>query len=45
MISTGRYQFYSWWLTTFPGLAILMVVLGYNFLGEGVRDSFDPRMT
>ena len=45
MISTGRYQFYSWWLTTFPGLAILMVVLGYNFLGEGVRDSFDPRAT
>jgi peptide/nickel transport system permease protein len=45
MISSGRYQFYSWWLTTFPGLAILSVVLGYNFLGEGVRDSFDPRMT
>lgn len=45
MISSGRYQFYSWWLTTFPGLAILTVVLGYNFLGEGVRDSFDPRMT
>ena len=45
MVSSGRYQFYSWWLTTFPGLAILTVVLGYNFLGEGVRDSFDPRMT
>jgi peptide/nickel transport system permease protein len=45
MISAGRYQFYSWWLTSFPGLAILTVVLGYNFLGEGVRDSFDPRMT
>lgn len=44
MISTGRYQFYSWWLTTFPGLAILLVVLGYNFFGEGVRDAFDPRM-
>lgn len=44
MISAGRYQFYSWWLTTFPGLAILTVVLGYNFFGEGVRDSFDPRM-
>jgi len=44
MISTGRYQFYSWWLTTFPGLAILSVVLGYNFFGEGVRDAFDPRM-
>lgn len=45
MISSGRYQFYSWWLTTFPGIAILMVVLGYNFLGEGVRDAFDPHMT
>ena len=44
MISSGRYQFYNWWLTTFPGLAILMVVLGYNFFGEGVRDAFDPRM-
>jgi peptide/nickel transport system permease protein len=45
MISLGRYQFYYWWLTTFPGLAILSVVLGYNFFGEGVRDAFDPRMT
>jgi len=44
MISSGRYQFYNWWMTTFPGLAILSVVLGYNFFGEGVRDSFDPRM-
>lgn len=43
MISLGRYKFYSWWLTTFPGLAILMVVLGYNFFGEGVREAFDPR--
>jgi peptide/nickel transport system permease protein len=45
MISLGRYKFYSWWLTTFAGLAILTVVLGYNFFGEGVRDAFDPRMT
>ena len=43
MISLGRYKFYDWWLTTFPGLAILTVVLGYNFFGEGVRDTFDPR--
>jgi peptide/nickel transport system permease protein len=43
MISLGRYKFYNWWLTTYPGLAILTVVLGYNFFGEGVRDSFDPR--
>ncbi len=45
MISLGRYKFYSWWLTTFAGLSILTVVLGYNFFGEGVRDAFDPRMT
>ena len=45
MISSGRYHFYNWWLTTFPGLATLMVVLGYNFFGEGVRDAFDPRMS
>jgi peptide/nickel transport system permease protein len=45
MISVGRYKFYNWWLTTFPGLAILSVVLGFNFFGDGVRDAFDPRMT
>ncbi|HEY3310042.1 MAG TPA: nickel transporter permease [Anaerolineales bacterium] len=44
MISLGRYKFYSWWLTTYPGLAIVSVVLGYNFFGDGVRDVFDPRM-
>ncbi len=43
MISTGRYKFYNWWMTTFPGLAILSVVLGFNFFGDGVRDAFDPR--
>ncbi len=42
MISAGRYNFYNWWLTTFPGVAILLVVLGYNFFGEGVREAFDP---
>jgi peptide/nickel transport system permease protein len=44
MISLGRYKFYSWWMTTGPGLAILTVVLGFNFFGDGVRDAFDPRM-
>jgi peptide/nickel transport system permease protein len=43
MVSAGRYKFYSWWLTTFPGLAIMTVVLGFNFFGDGVRDAFDPR--
>jgi peptide/nickel transport system permease protein len=32
-------------MTTFPGLAILSVVLGFNFFGDGVRDAFDPKMT
>ncbi|MBI9046778.1 MAG: ABC transporter permease [Anaerolineaceae bacterium] len=44
MISLGRYKFYNWWMTTFPGLAILTVVLGFNFLGDGVRDASDPHM-
>ncbi len=34
----------AWWLSFFPGMAILLTVLGYNLLGEGVRDAFDPRM-
>ncbi|PLX99743.1 MAG: peptide ABC transporter permease [Desulfuromonas sp.] len=34
----------AWWLSAFPGLAILVTVLGYNLLGEGIRDLFDPRM-
>jgi len=33
----------AWWLSVFPGLAILVTVLGYNLLGEGLRDFFDPR--
>jgi peptide/nickel transport system permease protein len=34
----------AWWLSLFPGLAILFTVLGYNLLGEGIRDTFDPRL-
>lgn len=43
MISMGRFKFYQWWLTAFPGLAVLTVVLGFNFLGDGLRDALDPR--
>ncbi len=32
------------WLTIFPGLAIMVVVLGFNFLGDGLRDVLDPRL-
>lgn len=34
----------AWWLSLFPGLAILITVLGYNLLGEGIRDTLDPRL-
>ncbi len=34
----------AWWLTVFPGLAILITVLAYNLLGEGLRDVLDPRL-
>ncbi|OHB30180.1 MAG: peptide ABC transporter permease [Desulfuromonadaceae bacterium GWC2_58_13] len=34
----------AWWLSAFPGLAILVTVLGYNLLGEGIRDALDPRI-
>lgn len=34
----------AWWLSLYPGLAILITVLGYNLLGEGLRDYFDPKM-
>jgi peptide/nickel transport system permease protein len=35
----------AWWLSAFPGLAILLTVLGYNLLGEGIRDALDPRQS
>lgn len=34
----------AWWLSVFPGMAILITVLGYNLLGEGIRDALDPRI-
>jgi peptide/nickel transport system permease protein len=34
----------AWWLSLYPGMAILITVLGYNLLGEGIRDSLDPRL-
>lgn len=33
----------AWWLSVFPGLAILLTMLGYNLFGEGLRDALDPR--
>lgn len=43
MISDGASQFYSWWVAFAPGAAILTIVLGFNFIGDGLHDYFDPR--
>lgn len=44
-ISEGRkYLPEHWWYATFPGLAILVLVLGFNLFGDGVRDLVDPRL-
>ena len=44
MISDGRSFFPThWWMVTFPGLAILTTTLGFNLLGDGLRDVMDPR--
>ena len=45
MLSSSREYFTSaWWLVTFPGLAIMITVLGGNLLGDGLRDILDPRL-
>ena len=43
MVAEGRELVQQWWVATFPGLAILTVVLGFNFLGDGIRDWLDPK--
>ena len=44
LVSDGRRFFpNSWWLVTFPGLAILLTTLGFNLLGDGLRDIVDPK--
>jgi peptide/nickel transport system permease protein len=46
MLADGRvYLATSWWLATFPGLVIMLVVLGINLLGNWLRDILDPRLT
>ena len=45
MLSQGReYLTTAWWLGVFPGLAIILTVLGTNLFGDGVRDALDPRL-
>jgi peptide/nickel transport system permease protein len=43
MVAEGTQYFQWWWIGTFPGLAIFSVVLAFNFLGDSLRDLFDPR--
>jgi peptide/nickel transport system permease protein/dipeptide transport system permease protein len=45
MIAEGRAMILrAWWVMTFPGIAILLGVLGFNLLGDGLRDALDPRL-
>lgn len=45
MLSAGRnYLALAWWVTLFPGLAIMVTVLSINMLGDGLRDALDPRL-
>lgn len=43
MVSEGVSQFASWWIALFPGLCILTVVMAFNFIGDSLRDTLDPR--
>jgi len=45
ILTSGKdYIEFAWWLSLFPGLSILVTVLAYNLLGEGIRDALDPRV-
>jgi ABC-type dipeptide/oligopeptide/nickel transport system permease subunit len=43
MVASGTQNFQFWWIGTFPGLAIFTAVLAFNFVGDSLRDVFDPR--
>ncbi|MFA6636022.1 MAG: ABC transporter permease [Candidatus Omnitrophota bacterium] len=46
ILTAGKsYIDYAWWLTLFPGLAILFTVLSFNLIGEGLRDMLDPKIS
>lgn len=45
MVAEGRaYLREAWWVSTFPGMATFLVVMGFNLLGDGLRDTLDPRL-
>jgi peptide/nickel transport system permease protein len=44
MVAAGTQSFDQWWVSAFPGAAILTLVMAFNFVGDGVRDLLDPRL-
>jgi peptide/nickel transport system permease protein len=44
MVAAGTQTFDQWWVSAFPGAAILTLVMAFNFIGDGVRDLLDPRL-
>ena len=45
MVSDGRgYLLEAWWVSTFSGLAIVLIVVAFNLVGDGLRDALDPRL-
>ncbi len=45
MVAEGRaYLREAWWVSTSPGAATFLSVMGFNLLGDGLRDTFDPRL-
>jgi peptide/nickel transport system permease protein len=44
MVAAGTQTFDQWWVSAFPGAAILTLVMAFNFIGDGIRDLLDPRL-
>jgi dipeptide transport system permease protein len=44
LASAKQFVSTAWWVVTFPGVAILLSVLGFNLFGDGLRDILDPRL-
>jgi peptide/nickel transport system permease protein len=43
LISSGQQFPQKWWITVFPGLVLLIIVISINFVGDGLRDALDPQ--
>ncbi len=44
LVDAREFVMRAWWVVTFPGLMILIAVLAFNLLGDGLRDAFDPKL-